>query len=176
MGRKDREAAAEFLHRYEARIRRRVRHELSPAIRRLYDSLDIMSTMSRRLDAYVAAGMFDALGVDRAWSMLCRMAERAVIDKARIARRAERLEGPDGEFARRMVSRLEAAGDAHEVELDGLIDSLDDEDDRTIVTLWLHGMDQRRIADELGLGHGATRKRWQRIRERLGARLVEEAG
>lgn len=171
MGRKDREAAAEFLRRYEGRIRRRVRGALNPAIRRLYDSLDIVSTMSRRLDAYVAAGKFESLGVDRAWSLLCRLAEHAVVDKARIVRRADRLEGPDGEFVRRMIERLDSAPVATEIEIDATIDSLPDETDRRILTLWLHGMEHRRIGEEIGLGHDAVRKRWERIRRSLSERF-----
>jgi len=175
MGRKDREAAAEFLRRYEGRIRRRVRSDLNPAIRRLYDSLDIVSTMSRRLDAYVAAGKFESLGVDRAWGLLCRLAEHAVVDKARIVRRAERLEGPDGEFARRMAERLDSAPAAAEIEIDATIESLPDATDREILTLWLHGFEHRRISEEIGLGYGAVRKRWERIRRRLSQRFEDAA-
>jgi DNA-directed RNA polymerase specialized sigma24 family protein len=175
MGERDRYAAAEFLRRYEGRIRRRVRTALNPAIRRLYDSMDIVSTMSRRLDAYVAAGKFESLGVEPAWGLLCRLAEHAVVDKARIVRRAERLEGPDGEFARRMLERLDRADDAPEIEIDATIESLPDETDRRILTLWLHGMDQRQISDQIGLGHDAVRKRWERIRRRLSDRMEHAA-
>lgn len=176
MGRRDREAAAEFLRRYERRIRRRVRTELSPAIRRVYDSLDIVSTMSRRLDAYVAAGRFESMGVERAWGLLCCLAERAVVDKARVMRRAERLEGPDGEFARRMVERMDRAERDPQIEIDETIDSLDDPVDQQILTLWLHGMEHRRIGEETGLSYDAVRKRWQRIRERLSARFDPRRG
>ena len=49
----DREAAAQFITRYEDRIRRRIRGKLNPSVRRLFDSQDIFSTIGRRLDQYV---------------------------------------------------------------------------------------------------------------------------
>ena len=179
MGRCDRDAAAEFMRRYEGRIRRRVRTRMSPAIRRLYDSLDIVSTMSRRLDAYVAAGKFESMGVEETWSLLCRLAEHAVVDKARVVRRAERVEAPDGDLARLVLARI-ASADARdpqsaEIEIHALIEQLEDPAERQIATLWLNAMDHKQIAQETGMTHDAVRKRWQRIKDRWSKQLRDDA-
>ncbi len=59
----DREASAEFISRYGPRIRRRVRGKLSPAMRRLFDSQEILATVARRLDQMVASGERRAEGM-----------------------------------------------------------------------------------------------------------------
>ena len=52
----DRGAAAVFVTRYGSRIRRRIRGKLSRAMRRIFDSQDILSTLGRRLDSFVHSG------------------------------------------------------------------------------------------------------------------------
>jgi hypothetical protein len=57
----DRDAAAAFVTRYGTRIRRRLRGKMSPSIRRLFDSQELMSTVARRLDAFVRSGRLAAV-------------------------------------------------------------------------------------------------------------------
>ena len=76
----DRDAAAEFISRYDSRIRRRIRGKLGPAMRRLFDSQDIVSTLGRRLDLYVRSGRLEAVSGDQLWSLIMKMAEHGVID------------------------------------------------------------------------------------------------
>ena len=83
----DRVAAAVFITRYGSRIRRRIHGKLSPAMRRIFDSQDILSTLGRRLDQYVRFGRLAAASEDELWALVFRMAENAVIDKARVFRR-----------------------------------------------------------------------------------------
>ena len=61
----DRAAAAAFITQYGDRVRRRVSGKLSPAMRRLFDSQEIMSTVARRLDHCVSGGELAAMAPDQ---------------------------------------------------------------------------------------------------------------
>ncbi len=176
----DRAAAAEFLLRYESRIRRRVRAKIGPAIRRLFDSLDILSTLGRRLDGYVVSGNLRAESEGECLSLLFKIADNAMIDKARLVQRLAAAEGEDGDFAQLMASRLRHAGRAGrehstniEIEIEGCMRMLRDPHDRRILSLWLAGEQHKDIATLMQLSADGVRKRWQNIRatlrERLGA-------
>src|SRR5688572_28295557 len=65
----DREAAAEFVRLNEALLRRRYRHKLGSALRRIVDSEDLVSTVSRRLDAYVLSGRVRAVTLQQLWAL-----------------------------------------------------------------------------------------------------------
>ncbi|MFM9994440.1 MAG: hypothetical protein ACKVU4_01420, partial [Phycisphaerales bacterium] len=56
MRRGDRAAAGEFVNRYGSRLLRRIRSKLSQPMRRVFDSVDILSTLARRLDRFVSSG------------------------------------------------------------------------------------------------------------------------
>jgi hypothetical protein len=174
----DREAAAVFMTRYASRIRRRVRGKLSPAMRRIYDSQDILSTVSRRLDVYVRKGKLEALSEDQLWSLILRMANNAVVDKARLFRRLQQVEGSDGPLARQLEARLKQA-DQHrdhgaEIEVERAVRLFDDPIDRDILTSWLVGTPHSATADAIGMSAAAVRKRWQGIRARLQERFAAE--
>lgn len=169
----DREAAAEFVTRFGSRLLRRIRTKLSQPMRRVFDSLDILSTLARRLDHFVHSGQLEAATEDQLWSLLFRMAEHAVIDKARVFRRLQSAEGEDSTFAREMLARLQAAEvrrrDGPEVELERAMQSLQDRVDRTILSLWLLGTPHIATAEWVGLTPAAVRQRWHSIRTRLRA-------
>ncbi len=148
-------------------------------MRRLYDSQDILSTLGRRLDQYVRGGRLHAANEDELWSLVFRMAENAVIDKARVFRRLQKTEGEDSDFARIFAQRLrqaeqerEAGGD---VEIDKALNLLENDADRQILRLWLVGTEHAAIATHLELKPTAVRKRWQKIKSILRERLAAEA-
>jgi len=167
----DRDAAAEFMDRYGAMVRRRVRGKLGQSMQRIFDSQDILSTVSRRLDQFVADGRVRADAPGELWALVTQIARNAVIDKSRIFRRLEGVEGSDSDFARTMLSRLRSSEQEPmskvEIELERAIDSLGDSIDQQILAMWLHGESHERIADEVGIATTGVRKRWQRIREQL---------
>lgn len=171
----DREAAAAFLMRYESRIRRRIRGKLGPAIRRLFDSLEILSTLGRRLDLYVMSGRVQAHDESQMVGLLFKMAEHALIDKARVFRRLQALEGADGEFAREFEVRLrkaEAERDTGaEIELENCIKTISDPVDRRILSLWLTGEPHTTIAQFVEKTPTAVRKRWEKIKSDLKERF-----
>ena len=175
----DREAAALFVTHYGSFIRRRIRGKLSPAMRRIFDSLEILSTVGRRLDLYVSAGRFNAQSEGQLWALILRMANNAVIDKSRIFRRLEKVEAEDSDFSRQLLTRLK---DVHrrddekvELEIERALDLLGDVLDRQILSFWLSGARLSMIAKYVGLAPTAVRKRWQKIRATLLADLSDEA-
>jgi hypothetical protein len=175
----DRDAAAEFLMRYGSRIRRRIRGKLGPSIRRLFDSLEILSTLGRRLDLYVMSGRVNAANEAQLWTLVCKMADNALIEKGRLFRRLQNAEGEDGEFAQALARRLRKAESANEVgveiEIEKCMRSIGDPVDRRILALWLSGEPHLSIAEHIDLAPTAVRKRWERIRSELKNRLMSSA-
>jgi RNA polymerase sigma-70 factor, ECF subfamily len=167
----DRAAAAEFLDRYGTRIRRRIRGKLGPAMRRLFDSQEIMSTLGRRLDAFVRTHQLSASSEPQLWSLVFTIADHALAEKARVFQALQRVEGEDSVFAQRVLGRLREAEerypDGPEIEIDRVLRSLDDPEDRQVLSLWLLGSQQRQIAEAMGLSLQAVRWRWERVRGRV---------
>lgn len=171
----DRDAAAEFLMRYGSRIRRRIRGKLGPAIRRLFDSLEILSTLGRRLDLYVMSGRVQVTNEAQLWTLLFKMADNALVDKARVFRRLQHVEGEDGEFAQQLGVRLRQAESERdsgaEIEIDTCLRALSDPVDRRVLSLWLSGEPHTSIAQFVELAPTAVRKRWESIKINLRGRL-----
>lgn len=178
----DREAVGLFVEAYGPFVRRRVRGKLGPSMRRLFDSQEILSTLSRRLDRYVRSGRLQASTEPQLWALVFKMVDAALIDKVRIIRRLRHAEGEDSEFARSWLTRIDRAGrssnpdgDGVELEIDAALRLLPNAVDRQILSLWLMGNSHRVIGGYLGISADATRQRWQAIRERLRAALLQEA-
>jgi RNA polymerase sigma-70 factor (ECF subfamily) len=174
----DRAAAAEFISRFGPRIRRRIRGQLAPAMRRLFDSQDILSTLGRRLDAWIAGNQLQAVTASQLWALVFRIADNALIEKARVFRSLQAREGEDSPFAQGILRRLEqrekAEPDGALIEIDVAINALDDATDRDILALWLMGNQHKHIAESVGLPAPTVRKRWEKIRGQL--RVLYEAG
>ncbi len=174
----DREAAATFITRYGSRVRRRVRGKLGPAMRRIFDSEEILSTVGRRLDLYVRNGRLEAAGEEQLWTLIFKMADNAIIDKLRILRRLEHVESSDSEFAQQLLLRLRQAEHDQPEGAEAVIEEAllitKDVIDRKILMLWLSGQAQKEIADELEMTEAALWKRWQRIKERLRMHFAED--
>lgn len=177
----DREAVGLFVEAYGPFVRRRVRGKLGPSMRRLFDSQEILSTLSRRLDRYVRSGRLQASTEPQLWALVFKMVDAALVDKVRIIRRLRHAEGEDSEFARTWLSRIDRAarstgpdGDGVELEIDAALRLLPNAVDRQILSLWLMGNSHRVIGGYLGISADATRQRWQAIRERLRTALLQE--
>jgi hypothetical protein len=172
----DREAAARFLVEYGDLIRRRIRGKLGTGMRRLYDSQDILSTVSRRLDRYVRNGQVQAASAEQLWSLVFKMAETAVIDRVRAYKRLQAAEGEDGTIARELLTRMDRAEsnepEGAELVLERVYCSLGSDADRELLVLWLADMPLFRIAETTGSTPAAIRQRWKAIRERLKVRIA----
>ncbi len=167
----DRTAAAEFVERFAPRIRRRIRGKLNPAMRRLFDSQEILSTLGRRLDSFIGAGRLNAASVNQLWALLFRIADNSLIEKARMFQSLEAKEGEDSPLAHRVAQQLRererADPDGPLIEINQALLSLQDGTDREILALWLMGSNHVEIGTTVGLAPTAVRQRWQGIRGRL---------
>lgn len=170
----DRNAAAQFIASNSPLIRRRFRHKLGRAMRRVFDSQELISTVSRRLDRLVRQGMVRAVNERQLWSLVFDIAEHAVIDKSRTLKRLERVESGDSPFAEMLRSCLlteEEAPRLDHVELGDLFESLADPVDREILAMWLNGTSHLVAAQLLDIPHATVRKRWERIKDKCRVRL-----
>jgi len=169
---RDREAIAEFIRNHEPLIRRRFRHKMGAALRRVVDSEDLVSTLSRRLDAYMAMGHLSATTQDQLWALVLRVAERSIVDKLR---ELQRSPGPGGGLfletaasPERLGELVAAAGSGWTAED---IMRLIPECDREIARGWLKGLDYRSIGAPLGMSADTVRQRWHRIKLELRKRM-----
>lgn len=169
----DRSAAASLMGEYQDLLRRRFRRRLGRAMRRIVDSQELISTVTRRLDVMVKQGTVGASSERQWWALVFRIGDHALADKARILARLERVEGPDSELAQQWRCRFARAErrqpEGMELELDAMLRLLSDPLDREILTMWLMGRDHISIAQELGETPEFVRKRWERIRKQLAA-------
>lgn len=151
-------------------IRRRVTGKMGLRLRRLFDSEDILSTVLRRLDRYVQDGNLRVASQPQFLALLREICEAAVVDKARVMRRLERVEREDGPLATSLRGRLErrdeSGGEGDET-LAAAFGALADETDRRILWHWLSGREHGITAELVGMTPAAVRQRWKRIRERV---------
>jgi DNA-directed RNA polymerase specialized sigma24 family protein len=172
----DRDAAAEFIARFGQRIRRRIQGRLRPDARRLFDSLEIVSTLARRLDVLVESGKLRAATEPQLWALVFTMAENAAIDSNRRFIRLRSLESA-GTRARSSGNAAEgpAIGSTDQfAELDRAFSALSDKTDREILAFWLQDTPHLVTARLVGLTPAAVRKRWETIKRRLSPLLDRE--
>ncbi len=170
----DREAAAEFVRRYWPRVRRRIRRRLGRQMRRLYDSDDIFATVNRRFDRLVEAKGVRAVSQEELASLVQHIINGAVADKARDFARLTRLERADSGYANWLQSNPRTNPAQARGEIERLVELLDDEIDKQILTMRLNGSRFDEISRAMELSPTGVRKRWQHIRERL--RLAGDCG
>lgn len=176
----DRVAAAEFLDKYGSRVRARVRHKLSPGMRRVFDSQDVLSTVARRLDQVVRRGGVEAASEEQLWSLVFTIANNSVSEKGRVQRRLHRTESEDSPFASEMLRRMEESEresqDGAAIAIEQVFSHVEDPVDRQILSMWLNDVPLVEIADCLGESDGYIRWRWSKLRDRLREKLGPEVG
>lgn len=166
----DRAAAADFVNLYGELIRRRVRGKLGPSIRRVFDLLDVLSTIGRRLDRFVRNGGMNALDERQLWKLVFEISEVAVIDKVRAFKRLEQAEREDSPVAQLLLNRMRRRNERDDdpmIEIEKAMGMLESDADRQLLVLWLKDMPLFRIAELLDATPAAIRQRWQAIREHL---------
>lgn len=162
----DREAAAEFMSRFGARIRRRIRGKLQPSLRRLVDTDEVLSTLGRRLDEYVREGRLRALGEEELWSLVFRIADHTLIDMRRDLTRLNAATSRSGPLADLMAARG-SGSPGERVDLERVYAALPNGEDRQILSLWLTETPYDVMAQLVGASPECLRKRCERIREHL---------
>jgi len=173
----DRESAALFVRRFAPVIRQRFRARLSPSLRRLMDSTDLVSTVGRRLDQMVASGGVDVENEHQLWALVNHLARAAIADKARVLGRLRRVESADSGWARAFLERSSGLGreseDRFDETLDAAMGALESDLDRRVLALWLGGWSHVQISAQLDMTPNAARQRWHRVRARLADALTE---
>jgi DNA-directed RNA polymerase specialized sigma24 family protein len=79
----DQQAAAELVRQYEGEVRRLVRLQLGPRLRRAVDSVDICQSVLGNFFVRAAAGQFDLNEPAQLLKLLATMARNRVLDHAR---------------------------------------------------------------------------------------------
>lgn len=104
-------------------------------------------------------------------ALLVTMMRRAVIDKARIARRFRLAPIDDPEWD------ISAPDDAPQLE-QSVREAMENlpPDDRVVLSLWLQDLRLDQIADAIGVTRGSITHRWRRIRVELRSRLASTPG
>ena len=175
----DREAAARFVQTYAPVIRQRFRGRLSPSLRRLMDSTDLVATVGRRLDQIIATGGIDVEREGDLWALVNHLAKAAIADKARILSRLRRVEGPDSQWANAFIARAESSrgpSDSFDDTLDIAMNAAGSDTDRRLLALWLGGWSHIQIAAQLDMTPNSVRQRWHRVRGTLAKALADEPG
>lgn len=179
MRRGDRSAASEFVLAYGPLIRGRFRNRLSPRMRSYFDSLDLVSTVARRLDQYIASHEVDCQSPGQLFGLVFDIARASCVDKHRVLARLDRTEGPDSPVADALRQRLRSPGGRRATEapfeLDTLLRKLPDPEDAELVLLWLDDRTFDEIGASLGMSGDAAKKRWYRLRTVLHSLLTEMA-
>lgn len=149
-------------------IRNRLRRKLSGSARRLFDSQDVLSTVLRRLDRLSAEGRLKAQTDEQLLNLLLTITDNIVVDRYRVLEKLKRTEGPDGEWATQLMQRLNAADvNSGDEILASIYQSLQSDDDKIILTLWMRDLPHRVIAESIGISPDAARKRWSILRQRI---------
>ncbi len=162
----DRAAASEFVLAYGPLIRGRFRNRLHPKMRGYFDSLDLVSTVARRLDQYIARHDVACDSPGQLFGLVFDIARASCVDKARVLSRLERVEGPDSHFADALRSKLRAGaqgGSEAPFELDSLIRRIPDQEDVDLLLLWLDSRTFDEIGASMGLSGDTVKKRWYRL-------------
>lgn len=164
----DRQAVAEFVVRYGDLIRLRIRDKIGPRLRRVLDSEDVLSTVTRRLDGLVRDGAIRAGTNAEFWSLISAIANHAVSENIRaLKRECNTVEGwPE---ASDQPDKSVPVDDPTEEQraLADIVESLHDETDRRVLWMRLHDHPHETIASEIGASPAAVRMRWSRIRKAL---------
>lgn len=172
-----RAAAAEFLVRHRALIRRRLRHKIGSSSRRLFDSEDLFSTVARRIDQEIEKKRFAFLDERQLWGLINRIGDNCITDLAREekTRRIAREGVLRTLFIRRQREAEHAAPKYQDEEPGDLMSraqrTLGTGADCQLLLLWLVGSPFAAIAAALGLTEASARKRWQRVRRDLHIQL-----
>lgn len=166
----DRTQLSAFLQAHYPQICGRIRRKLGRHERQLFDSQDIFSTMTRRIDALAARGELRARSEAELIALITTVVDRALIDCFRVSQRLRQLQEPGSGWATLLADRLESdslSGAADPARLSEAFSLLADPADRAILTLWLQGTPHTGTALALGMKPTTVRDRWQRIRQQL---------
>jgi RNA polymerase sigma-70 factor (ECF subfamily) len=172
----DQEAAAELIRRYEPAIRRAVRVRLADArLKSLLDSTDICQSVLKSFFFRAAAGQYELETPEQLLKLLSAMARNKLTVQARkeyAQRRDRRRVVPQGPDQDRLVAP--GGGPSGEVAARDLLQEVRrrlSPEEQQILELRNQGDDWAGIAERLGGGADALRKRLARALDRVAGEL-----
>lgn len=175
MRRGDRGALNAFFDRHESVIRARYRRKLGRALRRVFDSEDLLATVRRRVDRYVAAGTLEAEHERQLWALIGRIADRVVQAQVRTLKRGSSLDAGHVEMLDVLWRSRQPGEILERREFVRAVFSGMDRTEREIVVGSLRGRPQSEIGAELGMSEAAVRQRLYRVREGLRQTIADRA-
>ncbi len=142
----------------------------------LVESDEMLSTVMRRLDRYMCGHAIRASSESELLTLVTRISDAAVADKVRVMRRLSRAESLGEMHARdRDAASAGVAAPLAGLTADSILtrafESLESDVERQILWHWLSGRTHAQIAEEIKMSAAAVRKRWERMRARIGSRL-----
>lgn len=166
------QAKREWIQAQVTKIERQLRRRIRPKLIRAgwYDEDDILSSVRRRLDVRVFKGELPVRNEAQLNHLILKMAEHVAIDKYRKLRRQRHLEQAVALSADQVVRWPFSNDDSPPI--DKVISRLPAED-QLLVNLWMDGLSQKEIAQELGIGVEAYRTRRKRLMARLRDKLTK---
>ncbi|HPO93941.1 MAG TPA: hypothetical protein PL072_10770 [Phycisphaerales bacterium] len=182
----ERDAVGEYIRLYGPFLQRRARGKLGAGLRRLVDSVDMVSTVGRRLDKYVQGRRMACRSPAEFNKLVTRVLDAATVDKVRALSRLRRAEAEDAAMSRAILERGGRGGADGEWSDEGwsewvesAMSVLPTDEDRELLRMWLNDVPLFRIAEQLSVPGrevtpAAVRQRWKTIRERL--RAFAESG
>jgi DNA-directed RNA polymerase specialized sigma24 family protein len=173
-----RESVAEFVRTNQHLIRSLAREKLTKVTRSVEDSEDVLSSVFRRMDAMVHQGRVRPRSESELWALVRQMTQNTACTKTRLEERHIEMVGEDGEYAEMVLRRMKACDSDEEAALiiHRLAMKIQDSVDRQLFFLRSRGVTHRAAAQLLGISADAARKRWERTRESLRAKMDEDDG
>lgn len=167
---------SDFLLAHSDHIRTIARRKLTQAARSVYDSEDVLSTVLRRMDAFVAERRFAPASEDDIWGLIAVIARNAAVSRVRLVARLNQLLSEDGEYGRMVLARAEACRSDREADLlvMQLSTWLPDAASRQLFNLRLRGAAHPAAAAILQITPEAARQRWKTLKDLLLERMRRE--
>lgn len=168
-------SVATYIVQHADRVRAIARDKLPRRTRRVADSEDVLSSVLRRLDEMVVRGTLRLDSERELWGLIEAIANNAAVSKARMIERAQNLLTEDSVYANELLKRLNVCpgDDEATLLLLRMTASIKNSTDRQVMTLMHRGVSHKAIGHLLGTTEGASRQRWQCIREELCKRFRE---
>ena len=159
----------EHITSIESRLRCMVQRKLRRA--GWYDADDILSSARRCLDVQVFKVELPLSNEGQLNRLIFKVAQRVALEKYRTARRQRQLERIVAQSAAEVIHQ-ESRNHDHP-SLETVIPALC-ADDHRLLNLWMNGVSQKQIADDLGITLEAYRTRRKRLIARLRGKLVAD--
>lgn len=175
----DRAAIAEFVLRHGPLIRRRLRGRIARGWARVFDLDDVLATIVRRIDGLVLSGELQARSEAQLQALIWSIAEHALADHARMARRENGLRQASAESVRGVgaeascvATRIEEVTEARHVEskIAGT------REDHIALRMRICGNSTAQVAAAIGATAAAVRMRCIRLRDRVTGRQTPQDG